>query len=84
MEFIENASNTYIFMRICISLLQEFLLRNYASYRTENITIVFYYCNIVLYYRKSNIFDNIKNIIAILDGLVQTLQHDAKINQRQF
>ena len=36
-------------------------------FRTRNL---FYYRNIVLYYRKCNIFDNIKNIIAILDALM--------------
>ena len=35
-------------------------------FRTRNL---FYYRNIVLYYRKYDIFDNIKNIIAILDAL---------------
>ena len=30
------------------------------------------YHDIVLYYHKCNIFDNIENIIAILDALVKT------------
>ena len=34
---------------------------------------LFYYRNIVLYYRKCNIFDNIKNIIAILDALIMSV-----------
>ena len=37
--------------------------------RLFRIRNLFYYGNIVLYYRKCNIFDNIKNIIAILDAL---------------
>ena len=40
--------------------------------RLFRIRNLFYYRNIVLYYRKCNIFDNIKNIIAILDALALT------------
>ena len=40
--------------------------------RLFRIRNLFYYRNIVLYYHKCNIFDNIKNIIAILDALALT------------
>ena len=45
--------------------------------RLFRIRNLFYYGNIVLYYRKCNIFDNIKNIIAILDALL--LSYKAEI-----
>ena len=45
--------------------------------RLFRIRNLFYCCNIVLYYHKCNIFDNIKNIIAILDALL--LSYKAEI-----
>ena len=34
----------------------------------NRIRNIFYYRDIVVYYRKSNIFDNIENIFTILDA----------------
>ena len=52
--------------------------------RLFRIRNLFYCCNIVLYYHKCNIFDNIKNIITILDALNLTHSLPWKIITRGY